>query len=159
MWKLKSGLKAAVFSLVLLAAAAGCNRGTTGPDDPRSRLQEYISKSFNAKADGDRKEMIGFLTGDAKTRLSSWSDEQFRQAFLDTKRQFLKLSFREVKNISANEAVVTYELVYLDQSKGRDAKVSNRKLAQMVRENGRWFISDVRNIKELIEYQNEIALP
>ena len=145
--------------LTFLLALSSCTKGVDGPEDPRSRLQEYISKSFNSKTDGDRKELLEYLTGEARARLASWSGEQFRQAFLDSKRQFLKLSFRELKKISDHEVSITYELMYMDQAKGRDAKVSNRKLAQLLHENGKWYIAEVRNIKELIEYQNEMALP
>jgi hypothetical protein len=29
----------------------------------------------------------------------------------------------------------------------------------MVLDGGRWYIADVRNIKELVEYRNEMSLP
>lgn len=52
--------------------------------------------------------MLNLLTGEAKTRLASWSEDQFRQAFIESKRQFLKLLFRETKAISSTEVMVTY---------------------------------------------------
>ena len=69
------------------------------------------------------------------------------KAFIELKRQFLKLAFREVKQISPNAVSVTYELTYLDQGKGRDAKVTNKKFAQMLKEQGKWVVGSVRNIK------------
>ncbi|MGK5087243.1 hypothetical protein WDW86_06765, partial [Bdellovibrionota bacterium FG-2] len=89
----------------------------------------------------------------------AWSEEQFRQAFMDSKRKFLKLVFRETNKGSDKEVNITYELTYLDQSKGHDAKVTAKKLCSLVLDQGKWLISNVRNIKELVEYQNELSLP
>lgn len=142
-----------------LAVLAGCTRGSEPGGDPNNRLRDYISKSFAVRTADDRKDLMDFLTGDAKLRLTAWSDEQFRQAFIESKRQFIKFAVRETKQASQNEVNITYELTYLDQGKGHDAKVTNKKLCLMVLENGKWLISDVRNIKELVEYRNEMSLP
>lgn len=144
---------------VLVSAFAACTRTAESPGDPTGRLKDYISRSFSAKDPNDRKEMMEYLTGEAKTRLGAWSDEQFRQAFIDSKRQFLKLAFKEVRTVSPSEVSVTYEITYVDQGKGVDTKITNKKLAQMVNEQGKWYIAEVRNIKELIEYKNEMSLP
>ena len=155
-----NNLRQVALSLIFLAVStSSCTHGPESPDDPKGRLQEYISKSFAVRTVEDKKELVAFLTGDSKARLAAWSDDQFREAFIDSKRQFLKMAFREVKQINPTEVSVTYELTYLDQGKGRDAKVTNKKLAQMLRENGKWMVGVVRNIKELVEYQNEVSLP
>lgn len=148
--------------LVLLSQVVGCSRldsRLSGPDDPKKRLNEYISKSFSVRQIQDRNQLADYLTGDARNRLHAWSDEQFKEAFIDSRRQFIKLAFREVKPTSGTEVSITYELTYLEQGRGSEAKVTNRKLAQMVKEQGKWVIKEVRNIKELIEYRNEMSLP
>jgi len=138
---------------------AACSSQRSSSIDPKSRLQDYISQSFSVSDVRDRDGLSKFLTGPAKTRLAAWSDEQFRDAFLQNKRQFIKLVFSEVRNLSPKEVNITYELTYLDQSKGHDAKVTHKKSAQLVRDQEQWMISEVRNMKELIEYKNEMALP
>jgi hypothetical protein len=148
---------------VTLAAAlaiglSGCFGGKPVSNDPKIRLQEYISRSFAVDGPEDRQEMLGYLGGTARTRLAAWTDEQFRRAFIEQKRQFVRLAFKEVKPVSPTEVSVTYELTYLDQTRG-DARVTHRKLSQMVLENQRWVIAEVRNINELIEYRNEMSLP
>ncbi len=148
----------ALLSMALMLASA-CSPSKNGIDDPKHRLTDYISKSFAVQGPQDREAMAGFLSGDAKNRLLSWSDDQFRAAFIESKRQFVKLLVREIKNVSPKEVSLTYELTYLDQSKGKDTKVTNKKLAQMVLDQNRWFITDVHNIKETVEYRNEMSLP
>jgi hypothetical protein len=144
---------------VSLGFGLGCTQKSENSNDPKQRLKEYISKSFSVRTVQDRAELLTYLTGSAKTRLGAWSDEQFREAFIDSKRQFIKLSFPETKSVSPIEAHITYELTYLDQGKGKDAKVMNKKLCSLVQQQGQWMITEVRNIKELIEYRNEMSLP
>ena len=141
-----------------LVVLSGCTKNQTS-DDPKKRLAEYISLSFSVKDSPDRQALAQYLTGNAKTRLVAWSDDQFRQAFVDTKRKFLKLIIQEMKARSASETEITYEITYIDQSKGHDAKVTNKKMSEMVMDQGKWLIKDVHNIKELVEYQNEMSLP
>jgi hypothetical protein len=142
----------------------GCTPRLDPSQDPRKSLTDYISQSFSIKTRDDRSRLLVFLTGDAKSRLAGWSEDQFREAFLESKREFLKLSFKEVKNVSSAEVQITYELSYIDPGRNRDgkkheAKVTNKKLCQLVLDQGKWLISDVRNIKELVEYKDEMSLP
>lgn len=145
--------------LLASLAAGGCVRKPDSYRDPKKVLADYISRSFHVTSLSDRQALLAFLSHDARSRLSAWSDDQFREAFIEEKRQFLKLSFVELKRISPGELAVTYELSYVDKGKGHDARITQKKLAEMVRDQGSWTISDVRNIKELVEYQDEMALP
>jgi hypothetical protein len=144
-------------ALVLGLAGMACRDSGMGID-PKNRLSEYINYSFSVKGAGDRQRMLDFLTGDAKSRLEAWSDDQFLEAFTATKRQFLKLSFREVKPLNPEQVNITYEVTYLDQAKGHNAKVTTKKLCELSQQEGKWFISDVHNIKELVEYQDDITI-
>jgi predicted small secreted protein len=138
---------------------AACTETTDMGKDPKKVLNDYISHSFSVRTPSDRQVLLTYLARDAKSRLAAWSDEQFQEAFIDNKRQFVKLVFTETKPISSAETSITYELSYIDQGKGHDAKVTQKKLAQMILDQGKWQISDVRSIKEMVEYRNEMALP
>lgn len=164
MWNDRMIRALALFSAMALGAAvAGCTRAPEIGGDPKARLTEYIQGSFNVKGISDRQRLLGILSGDARTRLAAWSDDQFREAFMSARRELLKISFKEVKPINPAEVSVTYEVVYTDKGRANSsgpAKVTNKKLAQMVRgADGGWTIADVHNIKELIEYSNEMSLP
>jgi hypothetical protein len=133
------------FFLIFFSFA--CTSDQQASKDPKQKLNDYITKSFNVKSLEDRNELLGYLTGEAKARLASWSDDQFREAFV-------------VKNFSPAQTEITYELAYTDKDKsGSDTKITNKKMAEMVKENGAWFIKDVHNIKELVEFKNEMSLP
>lgn len=147
-----------VFGLLVFSALFGGCQGGPGGKDPKDALNRYISQSFAIKKPEDRQRLLSFLTGDAKKRLTAWSDEQFRVAFMDSKRSFVSLKFDEMKKISDSEFHITYQLAYLDQERGAGAKVTSKKICQLVRENDQWLIRDVRNVKELVEYRNEMAV-
>jgi hypothetical protein len=144
----------AFFGIVL----NGCTRDEKNANDPKQRLTDYISTSFSIHDTGDRVKLENYLTGGAKNRLVAWSEDQFRQAFVDNKRDFIKLAIREVKPVTANRTDITYELTYVDQGKGPDARVTTKRMCEMTLEDGKWLIREVKNIKELIEYKNEISI-
>jgi hypothetical protein len=161
---IKTRFLSSVVALILGANLVSCTKYSSQTEDPKRRLTEYISRSFSVKSPEDKTQLLNYLTGEVKDRLSSWSDDQFREAFLDSKREFLKLSFREVKSISDHETQITYELSYMDSGKPKEgqrhpSKVTNKKLCRLVLEQNKWFITEVKNIKELVEYQNELSLP
>lgn len=146
---------------LLVPLALGCQRTKLEQADPKKVLSDYISLSFGARSVQDRKGMLEFLGGDAKVRLAAWSDDQFKTAFLDTKKQFVKLRILETQEISPQETALTYELVYMEQAPGQkeEVKLTHKKLAQLRLDGGRWVIFEVRNLKQLIEFRNEMSLP
>jgi hypothetical protein len=147
-----------VFFAALALVLAACTRDPKNENDPKQRLTDYISTSFSIHDTGDRVKLENFLTGGAKNRLVAWSEDQFREAFVENKRDFVKLAIREVKPVTPKRTDITYELTYLDQGKGPDARVTTKRMCEMTLEDGKWFIRDVKNIKELIEYKNEVSI-
>lgn len=143
----------------LFTTVWGCNRKQQLSDDPKTLLRDYISESFNVESTRDRDLLLRYLTGAAKNRLAAWSDDQFTDVFIKSRRQLIKLDLVEVKTRTPEEVGITYELTYLDQNRGQDAKVIHKKLAQLTKREERWYIAEVRNLKEMIEYKNEMSLP
>ncbi len=152
--------KLLLFLILSLALSSflSCTKKTSSDGDPKQRLTDYINTSFSVRETSDRAKLTSYLTGGAKNRLVSWSDEQFRLAFVDSKRELIKIAVREVKPVTPNRTDVTYELTYLDQGRGPDARVTTKRMCEMSLENGKWMIREVKNIKELIEYKNEITI-
>lgn len=148
------------FQIALAVASilqSGCtSKEPTSSSDPAGRLKAYVEKSFSVSSPADRKAMLEFLSGDAKERLESWSDEQFAQAFLDQKRKFEKLALKDIRIPTPQEAIVTYELTYLDVNQSRRTQ---KKAATLGFSGGNWKIQSVRNLREIVEYQNELTIP
>jgi hypothetical protein len=168
----EAGNKVGITTLALLwlaVVSAGCTNRQQSDADPRKRVTDYISKSFAVREESDREGLMEQLTGDAKYRLAAWSDDQFRAAFIESKRTFVNLQFHDVKQVTESRYDITYDLVYWDGGRAPEktdasiedalAKVTQRKLAQVVNDRGKWLIADVRSIKELVEYKGEMSLP
>lgn len=148
-------------AVLLVMMAAACSRGGGSGADPKEVLADYIALTFSAQAPSDRTKLSQSLTGEAKSRLDAWSDAQFHLAFIEKKRKFIKLAYLEVKARGERETSITYELTYRDAQKASDVRVTQRKLARLTREGAQqpWKIAEVRNIRELIEFENEMSLP
>lgn len=147
------------FGFVMLLLLSACTAKTPSTNDAKSRLGDYIAKTFAIRSVEDKAVLLTYLSGDAKNRLSAWSDEQFREAFIDRKRKFVRLYISDFKAISPSENSITYELTYEDSAGGKDTRVTQKKVAQIVNEGGAWYIKEVRSVKELLEYKNEMSLP
>lgn len=152
-------LQSVGFAVFAVVFASSCSKGTDVGGDPKKLLESYIEKSFSIRSVDDRKELATYLSGETQRKLMAWSDDQFRLAFMETKRVFQKLLVREIKKLSPAEVSITYELIYLDQNRGKDAKVTSKKLAQLLLQDSKWTIHEVKNIKEVVEYRNEMSLP
>ena len=154
---------------IFLFALSSCSGRSSKSGDPKQRVTDYISKTFAVREESDRQGLLEQLAGDARYRLAAWSDEQFRAAFIESKRTFVKLQFQEVKQVTDDRYDVTYDLTYMDggrpsqaaESAAREAiaKVTQRKVCVLVLEKGQWLINEVKSIKELVEYQGEMSLP
>ena len=147
------------FGVLMICAACTRSEKDSQALNAKDRFQQYVSTSFSISSVEDRKKLEGFLTDEAKSRLQAWSDEQFADAFIDKKRKFLKLVLRDVKPISPEKTQITYELTSIDQTTQGETKVTNKKLCYMIKKDGVWYIQNVKNIKLLVEYQNEMSLP
>ena len=147
-----------VVGVIILLIISACTKSVQ-KEDAKGRLEEYISKSFNVRGAEDKNILNTYLTGKAKAYFSGWSDQQFIDAFIESKRKFIALVIKENKKISEHEASITYELSYFEQNKGHDARITNKKVAQLALENDKWMIAEVKSVKELIEYKNEMTLP
>lgn len=151
-------MKVKSLALALLVLGS-CVKKSDHGGDPKQTIKDYITKSFAIKSISERKDLEAYLAGQAQSRMSAWSEAQFYRAFVETKREFGKLSFKETKEVNPQEINIVYELSYTDQGRGHDAKVTQKKMATLVKQGDRWFIENVKNMKEMIEYRNELALP
>lgn len=151
-------IQSAVAIGIALLMISGCSK-KTGDQSPIKVLEEYIEISFNAKTETDKQKMESLLTGDTQQRLKSWSDAQFLKAFVETRRKFLSIKILENKAVSAAESALTYELTFKEGEGDQEAKVSQRKMAMIVKESEHWKIKEVRSIRESIEYLKELSLP
>ncbi len=141
-----------------LAGFVAC---TPGSDEktPVKVLENYVEASFHATGPSDKKKMESLLTGDTKLRLEAWSEEEFRKQFVEKRKTFKELKVLENRAVSPTEVILVYELAYLEGPKEKEVRITQRKLGTLVRVGDEWKIKEVRNIRESIEYLEELSLP
>ncbi len=147
-----------VLVLIVALTAIGCSRSVEN-FSPKSVLEKYIQLSFNVRSLDDRQKLVEFLSGDTKTRLIAWSDEQFLKAFVESTRQFRRLRILETKKTSEAETLITYELSFDERNKSGPSRVVQKKLCVVVKEGSDWKIREVKSIRESIEYTDGLSLP
>jgi hypothetical protein len=147
-----------VLIAVALLIVSACTP-TLIDNTPTKVLESYIQISFNAKGLEDKHKMEELLTGDTRSRLVSWSDEQFEKAFVESDKKFQNLKVLENKKVNDDEVAVTYELSYHEGPKDKLALVTQRKMATIVQQDSAWRIKEVRSLRESIEYLKEFSLP
>lgn len=150
-------IKSGIISIVLLALTA-C---TSDVEDssPGKALESYVNISFNAKGIEDKAKMEELLTGDTKSRLGSWSAEQFLKSFVESRRKFKSLRILDSKKVSDSETVLTYELAFQEGPTEKLVAVTQKKICTLVKEGDAWRIKEVRSVRESIEYLNELSFP
>jgi hypothetical protein len=147
-----------VIAMMALVFATACTTKVID-NTPTKVLESYIQISFNAKNLDDKKKMEDLLTGDTRTRLVSWSDEQFTKAFIEAEKKFQGLKVLENKKVNDDEVALTYELSYQEGPKDKLANITQRKMCTVVQQDSAWKIKEVRSIRESIEYLKELSLP
>lgn len=145
--------KRVVFLAVCLAFGFGCV-GNGGKDSPSSVLADYVSQGFSVKSVGDKTRLMNFATGEVRESLASLNETSFKEKFVDAKRTFVSLKIKDERKVTTDQHSITYELTYTLPS---SEKVTVKKHALFVKENNKWLISQVRNIKTFIEHQNELS--
>jgi hypothetical protein len=124
---------------------------------PGKVLETYVRISFEATGLQDKMKMEELLTGDTRERLHAWSDEEFEKTFLHSGRKFQGLKILDTKRIHDREMALTYELSFDEGPLDRPARVTQKKLCTVVKEEQGWRIKEVRSLRESIEFEKGLV--
>ncbi|MEW6055867.1 MAG: hypothetical protein AB1540_04560 [Bdellovibrionota bacterium] len=145
-------------AVLILVGAIGCSTKSQMKDSPQKTLSDYVSRSFAIKNPEEKRTLLEFTTGKVKSTLEKLDDGSFKAHFIDKKREFISLKVKDERALGEGKFSVTYELTYLTKSSESENKITNKKHAVFVKEDGKWLISEVQNLKTFIEHENEMSL-
>lgn len=126
---------------------------------PKVYLEDYVQQSFAVKGIEDREKLLTRMTGDSRTRLAAWSNEQFLRAFVDSSRRFKRLRLLETKQIAEREVLITFELSFEELRSGAPTRVTQKTLGTLVLEGTEWKVRELKSIRESIEYLKGLSFP
>lgn len=147
-----------ITTLAFVLVLSGCEKKIENIG-PEQTLNQYVNMAFAVKQPTDRIKLKELLAGQASSSLSGMDDEHFMAQFLRPKRKLLKIVILENKKLSENEVSVTYETVFVDDLSSNQVRTTQKKIALLKKLESGWKIAEFRNVKELLEYQNEISFP
>jgi hypothetical protein len=144
--------------IILLGLISGCSK-TTNKNSPQSTLSEYVARTFAIKSSSDKLQLTELTTGQVRELLEKVTDDEFKNNFLEHKKQFVSLKIRDERKVGDDKYSITYELTYKEGSTpDSSGTVTTKKHALFHKEGDRWLIAEVRNIKTFIEHQNEMSI-
>lgn len=147
---------AAVLAWSLLLSLTAC----TGKKEqtPQETLSEYVSRSFGVTAPSDKAKLTELATGQVKEALEGLNDEDFKRNFVDTKRELVALKIKDERKLADGRFSITYEIAYVNKSSESQDKLTSKKHAIFVNENGKWLVAEVQNLKTVMEHQTELEV-
>lgn len=146
----------AVVSILGLGVGS-CNFGKKDDAGPQKTLSDYVSRSFAMKDFADRTRLLELTTGEVKETLEKLDEAAFKNYFVDSRREFLSLKIRDERQVDTDHYSITYELAYVTKRDENVDRVTNKKHAVFLNQDGKWRISTVQNLKTFIEHQNEMS--
>lgn len=144
--------KLPVYLLLVLGLAFGCTKKST----PEKTLKDYIDYRFSSGQDKD--DLLDMTTGALQEKISDMGEEELKK-FLEIdklKKKRLKIL---LKNCQETECSLTYMLSYSQgDSKPKDFGIEVKKIAQLMKIENSWKISDVSNVKTYIEAKKNLDI-
>lgn len=140
-------------SLIILVLLAGC---FSQADSPEAAISEFVNSRLDkVVARGD---VVDRTTGKMRLSLESMSDEEF-ESFANLK-DFKKESFKIIsKSCQDKKCYVTYSVGYRQMKASKTGWMSEvKKIAEVLRVEGKWLISDVTNLKTYHESTESIEV-
>lgn len=152
MWKLS------ILAAFILVGAISCTKKT--PQSPEAVLEEYIQTAMNAKSLKDKERLMELTTGMANEDLQKMTDTEFENQFIKTKFKFQRVKTKDLREESAGEVSLVYELEYQQaETSGLNSDMTNKKIAFFTKnEDGKWKIRETKNVKSLIEKKESLEV-
>ena len=140
-------------SLIILVLLAGC---FSQADSPEAAISEFVNSRLEKVA--ARGDVVDRTTGKMRLSLESMSDEEF-ESFANLK-DFKKESFKIIsKSCQDKKCYVTYSVGYRQMKASKTGWMSEvKKIAEVLRVEGKWLISDVTNLKTYHESTESIEV-
>lgn len=137
-----------VLSLILLILFS-CNKDST----PEQALEDLVSSRFKASS---RDDVLKLTSGNLKNQILSMDDSSLK-LFLDS--EGLKKRKLDIvhKSCEANKCFIKYILKYDDKrSEDLDFNLEVKKIAELIKEESSWYVTDISNVKTYINSKKEL---
>ncbi|TDJ04641.1 MAG: hypothetical protein E2O68_07860 [Deltaproteobacteria bacterium] len=125
------------------------------PEGPEQALRNFINYRFSG--DQTREKLLDMSAGNLQAQIEVLDEESFAKIYKvsDIKLKRVKIN---LKNCNEESCSITYTLSFSTLRKGNEIFRSEvKKIADMVKVDGSWKVSDVTNIKTYIDSKEPIT--
>lgn len=138
------------YLFLLFGLAIGCTKKST----PEKTLKDYIDYRFSSGQ--DKEDLLEMTTGPLQEKISEMEEDDLKKFLEVDKLQKKKLKIL-LKNCQETECSLTYILSYSQgESRPKDFGIEVKKIAQLLKIENSWKLSDVSNVKTYIEAQKNL---
>lgn len=141
------------YTIILSVLAFSCTKSANSPE---AALTKYIDYRFSSWQKKD--ELLSKTTGELNEALKPLSEEQLNQLVNSDQYKKRKLKIN-LKKCSADECHITYTLAFSKiRTKAKEFDIDVKKIATVIREDGKWKIADISDIKTYIKSSKELKV-
>jgi hypothetical protein len=130
----------------------GCSKSAQSPEELLTNILEERQKGPLS-----REFVMDHTTGELRDNFKEIPAEQFPLIVFGGKHSNGKLKVLR-KNCNGDKCILTYLVSFDTKLTGAEFSSSVKKIAQIIKEDGEWLLSDVTNVKTYHEAKNAIDI-
>lgn len=143
----------------LIAVLPACDNGQIKPENkPSAVLEAYVKAALSVEKQEDIAKLEQFTTGNLRDEVGKLKTDKalFADQYANHVYRHDGFKIRDQRQTDPNRYSITYEVRYSDKKKetGIDDVIA-KKNAIFVLENDRWLISEVQNLKTVVDHSTE----
>ena len=125
------------------------------PEGPEQALKNYINYRFSP--DQKKEKLLDMSTGNVRAQIEVMDEDGFKK-YYKTSDKVLKRVKINLKNCSEEKCSITYTLSFATlKGKIETFRSEVKKIATLVKEDEKWKVSDVTNVKTYIDSKEPIT--
>jgi len=125
------------------------------PEGPEQALKNYINYRFSGEQ--KREKLVKMSTGSVKAQIETMSEVNFNSLYKTSDKKLKRVKIN-LKNCSEEKCSITYTLSFATfKGEVETFRSEVKKIAEMVKVDGSWKVSDVTNVKTYIDSKGPIS--
>lgn len=120
-------------------------------------VEAYLELVFNMESQDEKEKLLEYTTGDLEAAIAGATESAIIEAYIKPRYLLKRFSIVERQDRTPRETEISFQLQYKDLPEGKTkfeeaAEFTTENKVAVIKENGKWLISDVLGNKTSIEF-------
>ena len=120
-------------------------------------VEAYLELVFNMESSDEKDSLLEYTTGELEAAIAGATDSAIMEAYIKPRYMLKRFSIVERQDRTPRETEISFQLQYKDLPEGETnfeeaAEFSTENKISVIKENGKWLISEVLGNKTSIEF-------